>query len=94
MPPGAGPGRPARLHRAGGSARRQDLPARRIGAEGSVEQLATAISHPGGDWGYPVFTELGLDFPEILKDAGFETEIRFGPIRDDDLAQVYVCRKP
>jgi hypothetical protein len=41
-----------------------------------------------------VFTELGLDLHEILRRAGFETEVRFGPVRDDDLTQVYVCRKP
>ncbi len=70
------------------------FPRARIGPDGKVEQLATAISHPGGSWGYPVFTELGVDFPEILREAGFETEIRFGPLTEDDLAQVYVCRKP
>ncbi|APW60267.1 class I SAM-dependent methyltransferase [Paludisphaera borealis] len=70
------------------------FPRARLGPDGSVEHLAPSISHPGGDWGYPVFTELGTDFPDILRQAGFETEIRFGPISDDDLAQVYVCRKP
>lgn len=70
------------------------FPRARIGPDGAVEALATPIAHPGGDWGYPVFTELGLDLPEILRQAGFETEVRFGPVRDDDLAQVYICRKP
>jgi SAM-dependent methyltransferase len=70
------------------------FPRARLNAEGAVERLAPAIAHPGGDWGYPVFTELGLDLPEILERAGFTTEVRFGPVRDDDLAQVYVCEKP
>ena len=52
------------------------------------------IAHPGGDWGYPVFTEFGADLPELLRRAGFEVDVLFGPTRDDDLAQVYVCRKP
>ena len=52
------------------------------------------ICHPGGDWGYPVFTEFGTDLPELLAQAGFETEVQFGPVSEDDLAQVYVCRKP
>jgi SAM-dependent methyltransferase len=70
------------------------FPRARMAPDGSVERLAPAIAHPGGDWGYPVFTELGTDLPEILEDAGFQTKIRFGPISDDDFAQVYVCRKP
>ncbi|WP_240907339.1 class I SAM-dependent methyltransferase [Paludisphaera rhizosphaerae] len=70
------------------------FPRARLRHDGSFEGLTQEIRHPGGDVGYPVFTELGLDFPEILKRAGFETEVRFGPVSDDDLAQVYVCRKP
>jgi SAM-dependent methyltransferase len=62
--------------------------------DGSIEDRAPRISHPGGDWGYPVFTEFGADLPAILERAGFETEVVFGPAREDDLAQVYVCRKP
>jgi SAM-dependent methyltransferase len=62
--------------------------------DGSVEDRAPRIAHPGGDWGYPVFTEFGADLPELLRDAGFEVDVFFGPTRDDDLAQVYVCRKP
>lgn len=70
------------------------FPRARLRPDGSFEELAPEIRHPGGDVGYPVFTEIGLDFPEILERAGFETEVRFGPVSDDDLAQVYVCRKP
>jgi SAM-dependent methyltransferase len=62
--------------------------------DGSAEDRAPRICHPGGDWGYPVFTEFGSDLPELLRQAGFEVDVLFGPTRDDDLAQVYVCRKP
>jgi SAM-dependent methyltransferase len=62
--------------------------------DGSIEDHVPRIAHPGGDWGYPVFTEFGADLPALLKRAGFETEVFFGPVREDDLAQVYVCRKP
>ncbi len=62
--------------------------------DGCIEDRAPRIAHPGGDWGYPVFTEFGADLPELLRRAGFEVDVLFGPTRDDDLAQVYVCRKP
>ena len=32
--------------------------------------------------------------PTLLRRAGFEVDVLFGPTREDDLAQVYVCRKP
>ena len=69
------------------------FPRARIGPDGQVEHLATSISHPGGDVGYPVFTEFGADIEGILQEAGFEVETRFGPVRDDDIAQVFLCRK-
>ena len=47
--------------------------------DGSLEHRAPLICHPGGDVGYPVFTEFGADFPEILSAAGFEVSIHFGP---------------
>jgi SAM-dependent methyltransferase len=62
--------------------------------DGTIEDRAPRICHPGGDWGYPVFTEFGTDLPELLSGAGFDTQVHFGPVSDDDLAQVYVCRKP
>ena len=31
---------------------------------------------------------------DILRKAGFEVDVHFGPTTEDDLAQVYVCRKP
>ena len=65
-----------------------------VGPDGRVEHRATPIRHPGGDVGYPVFTEFGADWPEILEASGFEVEVAFGPVRDDDVAQVFVCRKP
>jgi SAM-dependent methyltransferase len=62
--------------------------------DGAIVDRAPRICHPGGDWGYPVFTEFGTDLPAVLSRAGFETEVHFGPVSEDDLAQVYVCRKP
>ncbi|MGP0061990.1 MAG: class I SAM-dependent methyltransferase [Isosphaeraceae bacterium] len=62
--------------------------------DGAVENLAPPIAHPGGDWGYPVFTEFGDDLPDLLSRAGFEVEVFFGPTRENDLAQVYVCSVP
>jgi SAM-dependent methyltransferase len=64
-----------------------------VRADGSLEHRAPLICHPGGDVGYPVFTELGADLPEILRKAGFEVAVHFGPTTEDDLAQVYVCRR-
>ena len=65
-----------------------------LGPDGSIQDRSPRICHPGGDWGYPVFTEFGTDLPELLRRAGFQTEVHFGPVTEDDLAQVYVCRKP
>lgn len=62
--------------------------------DGTVESRAPRIAHPGGDWGYPVFTEFGADLPDRLRRAGFEVDVLFGPVHEDDLAQVYACRKP
>ncbi len=61
--------------------------------DGVIEFRGTPIHHPGGDWGYPVFTEFGADFPAILHEAGFEVDLMFGPIREEDLGQVFCCRK-
>ena len=65
-----------------------------LSADGSIEHHATPLYHPAGDHGYLVFTEFGADLVELLERAGFETELRFGPISNRDLAQVYVCGKP
>jgi SAM-dependent methyltransferase len=62
--------------------------------DGSIEHRAPRICHPGGDVGYPVFTEFGADLKQVFERAGFELEVFFGPNRDDDVAQVYVARKP
>jgi SAM-dependent methyltransferase len=64
-----------------------------VHADGTLEHSAVEIRHPGGDAGYPVFTEFGADLPELLQRAGFHVEVRFGPATEDDVAQVYVCRK-
>ncbi len=62
--------------------------------DGTLDHRAPRICHPGGDVGYPVFTEFGADLPEILRCAGFEVNVYFGPPSSDDLAQVYVCSVP
>ena len=62
--------------------------------DGTLEHRATPIRHPGGDVDYLVFTEFGADLPELLRAAGFATEVHFGPTTEDDLAQVFACRKP
>jgi SAM-dependent methyltransferase len=64
-----------------------------IHTDGSIEQRAARICHPGGDVGYPVFTEFGADLIELLERFGFATQTFFGPNSDDDLAQVYVSTK-
>jgi hypothetical protein len=60
--------------------------------DGSIEERATRICHPGGDAGYPVFTEFGADLPALVERSGFEVQVFFGPPSEDDLAQVYVAR--
>lgn len=64
-----------------------------IDAGGKPRHIAPPICHPGGHVGYPVFTEFGADLPAILRRAGFDVEVHFGPTTEDDLAQVYDCRK-
>jgi SAM-dependent methyltransferase len=61
--------------------------------DGSFDDLAPRICHPGGDLGYPVFTEFGADFPEIVAAAGFEVTVQFGPPTEDDLGQISVWQK-
>ena len=62
-------------------------------SNGRLTHHATPIFHPGGDWGYPVFTEFGFDILERLRAAGFQAEMWFGPPTEDDLGQVFVTRK-
>ena len=69
-------------------------PRARVDAAGRRVDLAPPICHPGGDVGYPVFTEFGADFPALLRGAGFEVAVAFGPPTEDDVAQVYIARKP
>ena len=40
--------------------------------DGTIEDRAPRICHPGGDVGYPVFTEFGADLHGLLERAGFE----------------------
>jgi SAM-dependent methyltransferase len=63
-----------------------------LGSDGTVEDRAPRICHPGGDVGYPVFTEFGADLPDLIQQAGFEVAVFFGPPSEKDLAQVYVAR--
>lgn len=75
---------------------RPDVPrtyARATLNDGQFTPTSTVIHHPGGDHGYPVFTEMGLDFPDRLHDAGFDVEVRFGPVSMDDVAQVCVTTR-
>ena len=65
----------------------------RINPDGCLVQLAPPISHPGGDWGYPVFTEFGVDVVDVIDRAGFATSVRFGPTTEDDFSQVYASRR-
>ena len=62
--------------------------------DGRLDHRAPPLFHPGGDVGYRVFTEFGADLPVLLHRAGFEVTIHFGPTTEDDLAQVFDCRKP
>ena len=61
--------------------------------DGRITRHAAEIRHPGGDVGYPVFTEFGADLPSILASSGFTADMRFGPVTDDDLGQVFVTRR-
>ncbi|GIW86737.1 MAG: SAM-dependent methyltransferase [Isosphaeraceae bacterium] len=62
--------------------------------DGSIVTLVPPLlHHPGGDTGYPVFTEFGADLPELIDRFGFSTTIVFGPLSEDDLAQVYISRR-
>lgn len=36
-----------------------------------VDQIKPRLHHPGGTWGWPVFTEFGKDFAEVLRKKGF-----------------------
>ncbi|WZP00684.1 methyltransferase domain-containing protein [Isosphaeraceae bacterium EP7] len=63
----------------------------RLGPDGSFLPLAPFIAHPGGDRGYPVFTEFGADLPDLMRAAGFDLDVHHGPNSPDDLAQVYVA---
>lgn len=65
-----------------------------VSEDGSIEEHAPRICHPGGDVGYPVFTEFGADLADLLRQHGFRVEVRYGPTSEDDLAQVFVTEKP
>jgi hypothetical protein len=67
----------------------------RLADDGAIEVLVPPLlHHPGGEVGYPVFTEFGADLVEILRRHGFAVDCAFGPPSADDLAQVWIARKP
>jgi SAM-dependent methyltransferase len=61
--------------------------------DGTFDDIAPRICHPGGDAGYPVFTEFGADFVDLVAAAGFEVRVHFGPPTEHDLGQVYLWKK-
>ena len=66
----------------------------RLDLNGKIETVVRPLlHHPGGDVGYPVFTEFGADVREILQEAGFQAHEHFGPLTDSDFAQVWVTQK-
>jgi SAM-dependent methyltransferase len=70
------------------------FPRARLAPDGAIEVLVPPLlHHPGGEVGYPVFTEFGADFSQILEAHGFEPRERFGPPSPENLDQVWVCRK-
>lgn len=62
--------------------------------DGTIVARGPLIHHPGGDQGYPVFTEFGADLPDLLKKAGFEATVSWGSSTEEDLTQVFIGRKP
>jgi SAM-dependent methyltransferase len=64
-----------------------------LSGDGQLIAHAPLIRHPGGDAGYPVFTEFGADLAALIERAGFRVEVRFGPTRVDDVAQVYIATR-
>ena len=49
----------------------QTFPRSIVLLDGTIEDRALRICHPGGDSGYPVFTEFGTDLPKLLEEQGF-----------------------
>jgi len=46
-------------------------PRARMSAGGQIEDLILPrLHHPGGSWGWPVFTEFGADLPDVLEQLG------------------------
>lgn len=64
-----------------------------LSGDGQLIVHSPLIRHPGGDAGYPVFTEFGADLVGVVERAGFQVEVHFGPTRVDDVAQVYVATR-
>lgn len=41
----------------------------------SLDQILPRLHHPGGTWGWPVFTEFGDDLPEVLENKGLKVHV-------------------
>jgi len=69
-------------------------PRARLGEDGVMIPLVQpVIRHPGGDIGYPVFTEFGADLPDLLRAAGFEVTLFEANPNMKTFGQVFVTRK-
>jgi hypothetical protein len=64
-----------------------------VTADGALDHRAPPIRHPGGDTGYLVYTEFGADLTAHLARAGFSVHVAFGPVSEDDIAQVFVTQR-
>jgi SAM-dependent methyltransferase len=60
---------------------------------GKAEHHLTPLYHPEGDRGYFVYTEFGQDLAQLFESSRFSFEERFGPISEQDVAQVYLTTK-
>ncbi|MGE3818827.1 MAG: class I SAM-dependent methyltransferase, partial [Isosphaeraceae bacterium] len=56
-----------------------------LAPDGTLTRHTVEIRHPGGDTGYPVFTEFGADLTKLLESAGFKVQVHHGPVTEDDL---------
>lgn len=54
-------------------------------ADGQISDLLLPrLHHPAGDRGWPVFTEFGADFPEILRQIGLTVAVDNQSLESDD----------
>ena len=62
--------------------------------DGTIEDRARASATRAATGDTRCSPSSGPTCPNCSTRAGFETEVHFGPVSEDDLAQVYVCLKP